>query len=374
MLNFGLRTLNRINQTTIMIQLKLKTAFLVLLASILTSCEKNKDQGLNPVYGPVVTMQFGEVSAQVQELSFNSGNFYIVGDLRTPIGEDLFPVIIMVHGSGGATRHGAVDFETLIEIFIRNGFAVLSWDKPGSGESRGSFTQGYSLTERANIILDAIKVLVTNPSINSTSIGLWGISQAGWVMPLALEKTQDIAFVIVVSGGGEDSIEQMAYQVGQVVACGGGSLEQVSDVEKYWSQMNKAQEYNEYREAAEILVNIPGVSEYTGLTVSEQNQWSAWPREIDAFFNPMDVIEHTTIPMLVHFGELDKNVDPMQGAQAYKAAFEKAGNKDNMVIIIQDVGHVLIPVTTGCLDEPVSGEWVTEYLDTLENWVIDHHP
>ena len=357
-----------------MIHLKTKILFLLLLGTLLISCENNKDQPLNPVYGPAVTMQYGEESAMVQELSFNSGNFYIVGDLRSPVEGDLFPVIIMVHGSGGATRHGAVDFEPLIEIFLRNRFAVLSWDKPGSGESRGNFTQGYGLTERASILCDAVKVMIENPSIINTAIGLWGISQAGWVMPLAIEKTQDIAFMIVVSGGGEDGIEQMAYQVGQVVACGGGSAEQVSNVEKYWSQMQKAQEYNDYREAAEILVNIPGVSEYTGLSVSEQNQWSPWPREIDAFFDPMEVIETTTIPMLVHFGELDKNVDPVQGAQAYKAALEKAGNKNYLVITIQDVGHVLTPATTGCPDEPVSSEWVTEYLDTLDNWVMDHHP
>jgi pimeloyl-ACP methyl ester carboxylesterase len=357
-----------------MTHVTLKTVFLLILVNILLSCEKNKDQPLNPVYGTAVTMQFGDASAQVQELSFNSGQFYVVGDLRSPAEGDLFPVIIMVHGSGNATRHGAVDFEPLIEIFLRNGFAVLSWDKPGTGESRGDFTQGYSLTERAIILCDAVKVLVENPSIINTAIGVWGISQAGWVMPLALEKTQDIAFMMVVSGGGEDGIEQMAYQVGQMVACSGGSAEQVSDVEKYWSQMQKAQEYNEYREAAEILVSIPGVSEHTGLSVSEQNQWSPWPREIDAFFDPMEVIETTTLPMLIHFGELDKNIDPVQGAQAYKSALEKAGNEDYRVITIQGVGHVLTPATTGCLDEPVSGEWVTEYLDTLENWIQDHHP
>ena len=357
-----------------MVPMKLKFDFLLLLASLLVSCEKNKEQGLNPVYGPAVTMQFGDASAQVEELSFNSGNFFIVGDLRIPTEGDLFPAIIMVHGSGGATRHGAVDFAPIIEIFLRNGYAVFSWDKPGSGNSTGIFTQGYGLTERASILCDAIKVLIENPSIINTSIGAWGISQAGWVMPLALKKTKDFAFMMVVSGGGEDGIEQMAYQVGQVVACGGGSAEQVSKVEKYWSQMQKAREYHEYREAAEILVSIPGVSANTGLSVSEQSQWNAWPREIDAFFDPMEVIETTTIPMLVHFGELDKNVDPRQGAEAYKTAFEKAGNKDFLVITVQGAGHVLTPATTGCLTEPVSPNWVTEYLDTLENWVQDHHP
>ena len=90
---------------------------------MLFSCEKNKDQGLNPVYGPAVTMQIGSESALVQELSFNSGNFSIVGDLRAPVQGDLFPAIIMVHGSGGATRYGSVDFESLIEILREHGFS-----------------------------------------------------------------------------------------------------------------------------------------------------------------------------------------------------------------------------------------------------------
>jgi len=352
----------------------LKVCFLMFLTGILLMCEKDTNTVLKPIYGPAVTKQFGNVSAFVQELRFHSNNFFVVGDFRVPVSGEVHPAIIMVHGSGSATRHGAVDFEPLIEIFLRNGFAVLSWDVPGTGESTGEFTSGYRLTERANIVSDAVKILVENTSVMSSSIGLWGISQAGWVMPLALDKTDDIAFMIVVSGGGEDSIEQFAYQVAQVVACGGGSTEQVKAVEHNWSQMAKATVYNDYREAVEILVDIPGVYEYTDLTIVGENQWQPWPQEIDAFFNPMDIIEHTTIPLLVFFGELDKNIDPVQGAQAYEIALQKAGNQNHMIVVIPNVGHVLTPATTGCLTEPVSSEWVAEYLDTLENWIIAQKP
>ncbi len=138
--------------------------------------------------------------------------------------------------------------------------------------------------------------------------------------------------------------------------------------------MCKATQYNEYKEAAEILVNLPGITDQTGLSVSEKGQWKAWPQEIDAFWNPMEIIEKTTIPTLVFFGELDKNVDPVQGAQAYQAALGKAGNQDYMVITIEGAGHVLTPATTGCLDEAVSPEWVTEYLYTLDNWVGYRYP
>jgi len=350
-------------------KMKLKAIFLVFVMIVLTSCEKNEEIGLNPVYGPAVTKQFGSVSALVQELSFNSNGFSIVGDFRTPVGGEVHPVIIMIHGSGSATRHGAVPFVPLIEIFLKNGYAVLSWDKPGSGESTGAFTEGFTSTGRANILADAVKVMMNNTSIDNSAIGLWGISQAGWVMPLALNKTNDIAFLIVVSGGGEDGIEQYAYQMAQVVACRGGSAGQISAVELNWSKMAKATVYNDYREAAEVLVDIPGVVEHTGLSISEENQWSPWPRDIDAFFNPMDVIQHTDIPVLAFFGELDKNVDPVQGAQAYETALEQAGNQDYLIKVIQAAGHVMAPATTGCLDEHVPAEYVPEYLDILDNWL-----
>ena len=121
-----------------MYQLKLK-AIIFLLPALFMMCEKDKDTGLNPEYGPVLTGHFGDASALIQEVSFHSDNFYVVGDLRTPVAGEIHPAIIMAHGSGSAIRYGAVPFEPLIEIFLRNGFAVLSWDKPGNGESRGMY-------------------------------------------------------------------------------------------------------------------------------------------------------------------------------------------------------------------------------------------
>jgi hypothetical protein len=34
----------------------------------------------------------------------------------------------------------------------------------------------------------------------------------------------------------------------------------------------------------------------------------------------MEVIEHTSIPMLIFFGEIENKIDPVQGAEAYKNA------------------------------------------------------
>ncbi len=337
---------------------------LFLLAISFMACEKE-------IYGPEEVRQYGSEQALVREMTFPSGEFTIVGDLRIPTRGDLHPVILMIHGSGKATRNGAVPFSPMIEIFLRNGYAVFSWDKPGSGASTGHFSSEYELTENARIIVDALEVLSANPSIDLSTVGLWGISQAGWVMPLALEMTDKISFMVVVSGGGEDGIEQGAYQVAKMIGCKGGSPEEVATVENYWAIMNKARTYAVYREAAQMVLEIPGVYEQTGLILSEESNWVPWPLDIDAFFDPVDVLQGTTIPVLAFFGTLDKNIDPLQGAHAYESALAAARNQDYQVKVIEGAGHVMVEVETGCMGEFVGTEYMPEYLETLEFWLMD---
>jgi pimeloyl-ACP methyl ester carboxylesterase len=295
---------------------------IVLLALLLSSC------GPEVKIVPLGEKKFGEQDAQVEEIQFRSGKFDIVGDLRLPMGGEPHPAIIMVHGSGEATRNGAVPFTHMIEIFLRNGYAVFSWDKPGSGKSTGHLE--HELTQRAAILADGINVLVEHPSIDPARIGLWGISQAGWVMPLALELTDDVAFMIVVSGGAEDSIEQMAYQLGQQILSAGGSEEDAALFEKYRAQAAKATTYTEYRQAMEVLNTIPNVEQIVGfsLEIVEEDEWQPWPRDTDAFIDPSEIIKQITIPVLAFYGDLDVNIDPVQGAEAYEVGLKAAGNQD----------------------------------------------
>jgi acetyl esterase/lipase len=308
-----------------------------------------------PTTRPTPTGDTAATAPVGEELHFRSGDFELVGDLRLPPGDGKHPAVIMVHGDGQATREGAVPFGPTIGILQRNGYAVFSWDKPGSGASTGEFDGEYTLTQRAAILAEAIEVLAEHPAIDSTRIGLWGISQAGWVMPLALELGDDVAFLIVLSGGGEDSIEQMVYQFGQRLLVAGTSPEEVALFEQYGSQALKTTLYTEYREAMEILLKIPGVEDTFGLEMAEEDEWRPWPRDIDAFIDPMDIIEHTTIPVPAFFGERDMDVDPVQGADAYEAALQTAGNQDYQIEVIPRVGHVFVHSPS--------------YLGTLEAWI-----
>jgi hypothetical protein len=101
--------------------------------------------------------------------------------------------------------------EPIIERMLRAGYATFAWDKPATGESTGKIDRSRLIEQRSQIVLDAIAVLKECPEIDAQQLGLWGISQAGYVMPTVLTRSDDIAFMIAVSCPGGPGVDQGAY-------------------------------------------------------------------------------------------------------------------------------------------------------------------
>jgi pimeloyl-ACP methyl ester carboxylesterase len=79
-----------------------------------------------------------EVPRQTETITFQSGNYKIVGELRIPKTDNNHPLVIMVHGDGPAYRNY---FAKVKVSMLRAGYATLMWDKPGFGESTGNFSK-----------------------------------------------------------------------------------------------------------------------------------------------------------------------------------------------------------------------------------------
>jgi fermentation-respiration switch protein FrsA (DUF1100 family) len=92
----------------------------------------------------------------------------------------------------------------------------------------------------------------------------------------------------------------------------------------------------------------------------------------ESYFDPMDIADRTTIPVLVFYGELDKNVDPIQGLAAYRTSLDKAGNEYSKVILYPSVDHDMVPCNTGCMKERNRrSSWRVHpgYLDSMIEWL-----
>lgn len=316
----------------------------------------------------------------VEEIIFTSGPFTVVGDLRTPAGWGPHPVVLFVHGDGPNDRTSGVTYPPIMERMHRAGYATFAWDKPGTGASTGEFDRSRMIDQRAQIVLEAIQVMKGRPDIDAGRVGLWGISQAGYVMPRVLERGGEVAFMIAIGCPGEAGVEQGAYLVTAQARCAGGlSAADAGEMERLLGAVEWARTYQEYVRLKAEVRKYPAflALERQGINVGIQPEarWHEPNLGGEYFRDPMEPIAQSAIPILAVFGERDTQADPVQGAAAYRAALVRAGNPRSRVEVVPGTDHNILVSATGCLSErdrrPRDGwrAYPEEYLRLIEEWL-----
>lgn len=341
------------------------TALAVMLAAC--SSPTPMPQSPRPTPAPLIIPSGTEASAmapghapqpRIEEITFQSGEFTLVGDLRLPERTGPLPVVLFVHGDAPADRTMYGMYLPIMERMLRAGYAVFSWDKPGNGESTGQLSSTRVYHQRAQIVLDAIEVMKARADIDPQRIGLWGISQASWVIPLVLSQSEDVAFMICVSCFGVAGDDQMAYQIISQTFCAGVAEEKADELRRLLSELDSArtfETYAEYVHYREVLDALAGMgTEPPGRSVPGVIPEEAWLEndpENEDWWNPIQVIEQVRIPVLAIFGDKDTHGDPIQAAYAWRRALEQAGNPNFRVEVLPDADHILGATETGCMDE-----------------------
>ena len=294
----------------------------------------------------------------VEELTFQSGPFKVVGDLRLPAGSGPFPVVLFVHGSGPADRTGNTGYLPIMERMLQAGFATFAWDKPGTGESTPKLNEGDPNLrhKRAQILLNAIELMKSRPDIDPTRIGVWGVSQAGYVIPIALTQTEDIAFVICVSCPGESGLDQTGYQAMAFGLCEDMPKEKSAERDRLLKELDQNRSYQTYagyhayrKNMADLAALVPVSLE--SWPVTSEEDWLSNPIEDEGVWNPVSVVRQVNIPVLAIFGGQDRQLDPLQGAFAYRKGLSEAGNPKNQVEIFPNANHGIFSSKTGCPDD-----------------------
>jgi uncharacterized protein len=82
---------------------------------------------------------------------------------------------------------------------------MLTYDKRGVGQSGGKYEGEQSVSEKniaqlADDAIAALNRLAKHPALKGVPLGLTGISQAGWIVPLAAQKSNAVKFIVLWSG------------------------------------------------------------------------------------------------------------------------------------------------------------------------------
>src|SRR5919197_883650 len=155
--------------------------------------------GSGPVPAPV--------GLTATEVSFTgSGGLTLHGTVLAPPSTTTpRPGVVLITGSGsGVPREHLLTEAT---EFARRGMAVLIYDKRSAGYT--AFRRSYS--ELADDALGGVRALRARPGVDPAKVGIWGLSEGGWVAPLAASRSADVAFVIVVGGNAMSPIRQQTW-------------------------------------------------------------------------------------------------------------------------------------------------------------------
>jgi pimeloyl-ACP methyl ester carboxylesterase len=130
------------------------------------------------------------------KVTFESHGAKLSGTLQVPSAEGEHPALVWVHGSGEEARDTAAPYYTDL-LDLR--FAVLAFDKRGVGRSQGRCCP-LDFALLADDVLAAVDALRSRGDIDDDAIGLLGLSQGGWIVPVAATKSDHVSFAVILSG------------------------------------------------------------------------------------------------------------------------------------------------------------------------------
>jgi pimeloyl-ACP methyl ester carboxylesterase len=135
---------------------------------------------------------------------FTSGGVQLSYRLDVPPHTSPVGAVVFGHGSGLQTKDSCRIFG-LADGFVARGYATLCFDKRGVGQSTGQFSNVIPqnsvamFDDLSSDIAAGVAFLRSRPEIDPNRIGLAGVSQAGWIVPLAAQKSQPAFMLLIVS-------------------------------------------------------------------------------------------------------------------------------------------------------------------------------
>ena len=136
--------------------------------------------------------------------------------------------LLLIYGSGPAPKE-AFDFWAF--HFLAQGWAVVTYDKRGSGKSTGD----WRLAGLETLADDAAAVIAEiNRRGMKRPLGVWGASQAGWIMP-QLGANDLVDFIVMHAGAATRPGQQILDQVEAELKAYGFPPDEIARAKAYYA-------------------------------------------------------------------------------------------------------------------------------------------
>ena len=305
-----------------------------------------------------------------EDISFENkkAGISLAGTLTLPSKEGVFPVVILISGSGQQNRDeellGHKPFLVLSDFLTKSGIAVLRYDDRGTALSKGDFKTATS-ADFATDVESAIAYLKTRKEINTKNIGLIGHSEGGLIAPMVASRSNDVAFIVLLAGTGIQGDRLLLLQQKLIGKASGISDDDLQKSEltnrKVFDIVNKSSNLEKLNldltnYIKQTLNHNPNAGKPAGMSDDEfvnlqvkqiANPWMQYFIK----YNPAPTLEMVKCPVLAINGEKDLQVPPKENLEAIKSALSKGGNKKVTTKVLPNLNHLFQECKTGSPDE-----------------------
>jgi len=292
------------------------------------------------------------------EVLYSNADVPLAATLRIPPGAGPFPGVVIVHGSGSSDRSNPWT-SAYATALVERGIAVLHPDKRGSGASGGDWRKATfsDLTEDALLALD---LLLANPAVDSSRVGLIGFSQGGHIVPLAATRSSAVRFVINVSGSVVPMMEQIGDELRSM-----GRREGMPE-----SELSVIQSIHEH--GVRYALTADGWETYAA-ALAEAGRGrlggtevlAGFPAEPDApawgvlramgDYDPLPYWRDMEVPALFLYGGRDANVDVSKSVNLIGESLKQEGPGYGL-LLFRNNGHAL---------------YREDAMDFMARWILD---
>ena len=307
-----------------------------------------------------------------EDVRFTNRDVQLAGTLIAPSAGGRCPAVVLVHGSGAENRAYMLPWARFL---VRRGIAVFGYDKRGVGESTGDWNAA-TYEDLAGDAVAAVEYLKTRRDIDAAQVGLLGISQAGWIMPLAAVRSTGVAFLISISGAGVPPAETTIDQARNELTMTGMPAATVADIvaliRLQYDFARTGTGWEAYASAREKLVARMGAPPETAFPSTPGHpQWQVIKRTY--FYDPGPTLRQLTVPTLAMWGELDNNITADRNKPVWDTALKAAGNRDYTLVVIPKANHAMLEAKVGSNAEAASLQrFAPGYFTTIEDWFATH--
>ncbi|MBI5703383.1 MAG: alpha/beta hydrolase family protein [Chloroflexota bacterium] len=292
------------------------------------------------------------------DVTIDTGAVTLAGTLLTPLEGTPAPAVIIIPGSGAATRNGSWNmYRSIGEYLAERGIAVLLYDKRGVGGSTGDW-ESETFDERAQDVAAMIAFLQTRAEIDPDRIGLIGHSQGAYIAPLVVAKhSKDVKFVVLLAGSGQ----------------------------KVWDQIltnERAESLGNGLSEEEVNERVSGLEGQLRFLQKVQSPCRFFKAHYLCFvldYDPAPALQALTVPTLALYAELDTQVPPDVNIPLIETALKSAGNQDYIIHTFEKANHWFAPAelgTTAEIRELMQNrngyDFVPGFLEMIGDWIESH--